>query len=97
MLNFENTFAELPSNFFAEVKPSIFPNPKLIVYNHSLSKLLKIDSNWIKSEAGINCFSGKNIIKSSKPISMVYAGHQFGTWVPQLGDGRAILLGEIID
>ncbi len=97
MLKFENTFANLPSNFYSKVKPSIFPNPKLIVFNDSLSNLLKIDKNWIKSEAGINCFSGKNIIKSSIPLSMVYAGHQFGTWVPQLGDGRAILLGEIID
>ena len=51
MLNFENTFAELPNNFFARVKPSFFPNPKLIVYNEALSKLLKIDPNWNEQAA----------------------------------------------
>lgn len=97
MINFENSFHELQNEFYANVLPSIPPKPELLTYNKSLSQKLGINSSWIESEEALQCFSGSKIIKNSNPLAMVYAGHQFGNWVPRLGDGRAVLLGELID
>ena len=97
MLNFENSFAKLPNHFYSNVRPAIVPDPEIVIHNSELSNLLNIDPNWIRSNEGIKCFSGLNLPESSNPLAMVYAGHQFGSWVPQLGDGRAILIGELID
>ena len=97
MINFENTFHDLKNDFYANVVPSTPPNPELITYNEHLAKNLNIDLKWLVSSEGVECFTGSKIMKSSNPLSMVYAGHQFGNWVPRLGDGRAILLGELID
>ena len=97
MLNFDNSFYNLDKKFFEEVNPYKMPNPKLVQINVKLAKHLKIDPSWLKSEDGVDSFTGRIIPKGSNPISMVYAGHQFGNWVPRLGDGRAILLGETID
>ncbi len=97
MIKFENSFHKLNSDFYENVIPSKPPKPELISFNKSLSKLLGIKISWIESIEGLNCFTGKQVIKNSNPLAMVYAGHQFGNWVPRLGDGRAILLGEILD
>ena len=77
--------------------PSKPPKPELISYNKTVAEILNIDLKWIESDEGIECFTGSKILKSSNPLSMVYAGHQFGNWVPRLGDGRAVLLGEVMD
>ncbi len=96
MINFENSFHNLNEDFYANVIPSIPPKPELISCNKSVAKLLGINLKWIKSDEGIACLTGSKVLEGSNPLSMVYAGHQFGNWVPRLGDGRAILLGEIV-
>ena len=96
MINFENSFHNLNKDFYANVIPSIPPKPELISCNKSVAKLLGINLKWIKSDEGIACLTGSKVLEGSNPLSMVYAGHQFGNWVPRLGDGRAILLGEIV-
>ena len=97
MIKFENSFHKLNTDFYESVIPSKPPKPELISFNKSLSNLLGIKISWIESIEGLECFTGKQVIKNSNPLAMVYAGHQFGNWVPRLGDGRAILLGEILD
>ena len=97
MINFENTFHNLKNDFYENVVPSIPPKPELIAYNKELAKNLNVDLKWLESSEGLKYFSGSKVMKNSKPLSMIYAGHQFGNWVPRLGDGRAILLGELID
>lgn len=97
MIKFENSFHKLNTDFYENVIPSKPPKPELISFNKSLSNLLGIKISWIESIEGLECFTGKQVIKNSNPLAMVYAGHQFGNWVPRLGDGRAILLGEILD
>ena len=97
MIKFENSFHKLNNDFYENVVPSKPPKPELISFNKQLSQLLGIKISWIKGIEGLECFTGKHIIKNSNPLAMVYAGHQFGNWVPRLGDGRAVLLGEILD
>ena len=96
IFNFTNTYSKLPKDFYEEIKPKPVANPKLIEFNQELSKFLNINSAAINSEEAKLIFSGNYLTKGSKPIAMAYAGHQFGNFVPQLGDGRAVLIGEII-
>ncbi len=70
--------------------------PGLIRVNHPLARQLGIDPHWLESEQGVDFLAGNHIAEGSEPLAAVYAGHQFGGWNPQLGDGRAILLGEVI-
>tara|TARA_Y100000590_G_scaffold89490_1_gene100665 strand:+ start:188 stop:1759 length:1572 start_codon:yes stop_codon:yes gene_type:complete len=91
--NFKNTYSELPSRFFQKITPTKVANPKLIKFNQNLAKTLRIDCSNLKSFTDI--FSGNLLPRTSKPLAMAYAGHQFGHFVNQLGDGRAILLGEL--
>ena len=93
MISFSNTFKELPDIFYEKVKPTPVSNPKVITFNSNLGKELGIKS--LNPERISSIFSGNEILKDSSLISFRYAGHQFGTFVNQLGDGRAILLGEI--
>jgi len=95
-LLFDNSYARLPGGFFASVQPDVAPDPVLIRANTSLAEFLGLDADWILSEEGLAMFSGKKLPEEAEPIAMAYAGHQFGGWVPQLGDGRALLLGEVI-
>ena len=92
---FENTYANLPKNFFTEQSPAPVRKPVPILINENLAEFLSISVDWIKSEKGLGMLSGNSLPKGSNPISSIYAGHQFGSWNPQLGDGRAILLGEV--
>ena len=94
---FENSFDKLPGNFYSKIKPEKIKKAKKIVINSSLCKDLNIDYNYLNSEEGIKVLSGNLIPNSASPLAMVYAGHQFGNWVPQLGDGRAVLLGELLN
>ncbi|PCJ96619.1 MAG: hypothetical protein COA45_10945 [Zetaproteobacteria bacterium] len=93
---FDNSYARLPEVFFALVQPEKAPDPAWIRVNTELADFLELDRDWILSEEGLAMFSGKALPKEAKPIAMAYAGHQFGGWVPRLGDGRALLLGEVI-
>jgi len=94
---FDNSYARLPERFFARVNPAPRENQSLIKLNDSLARELGADPDWLRSDAGIEVLSGRTMAEGSEPIAMAYAGHQFGNFVPQLGDGRAILLGEVID
>jgi uncharacterized protein YdiU (UPF0061 family) len=94
---FQNTYAALPAGFFARVAPTPVASPRLIKLNRALAMHLGLDPDRLSSPEGAEILAGKRIPDGADPIAMAYAGHQFGHFVPQLGDGRAILLGEVID
>jgi serine/tyrosine/threonine adenylyltransferase len=94
---FQNSYAALPANFFARVAPTPVAAPRLIKLNRPLAVRLGLDPDVLDSPEGAEILSGKTLPDGADPIAMAYAGHQFGHFVPQLGDGRAILLGEVID
>src|SRR3979490_3221927 len=94
---FQNTYAALPDNFFARVAPTPVDSPRLIRRTRPLAIRLGRDPDRLDSPEGVEILAGKQIPDGADPIAMAYAGHQFGHFVPQLGDGRAILLGEVID
>jgi uncharacterized protein YdiU (UPF0061 family) len=94
---FEHTYAALPANFFARVAPTPVAAPRLIKLNRALAVDLGLDPDLLSTPEGAEILAGKRVPEGADPIAMAYAGHQFGHFVPQLGDGRAILLGEVID
>ena len=94
---FQNTYAALPDGFFARVAPTPVAAPRLIKLNRPLAVRLGLDPDRLASPEGAEILAGKRLPDGAEPIAMAYAGHQFGHFVPQLGDGRAILLGEVID
>lgn len=94
---FDNSYARLPERFFKHVAPTAVPAPKLIRLNDALARHLKLDPEALISPEGVAVLAGNRIDPSSEPLAMAYAGHQFGSFSPQLGDGRALLLGEVID
>jgi serine/tyrosine/threonine adenylyltransferase len=94
---FEHSYAALPANFFARVAPTPVTSPRLIKLNRLLAVHLGLDPDRLSSPEGAEILAGKRVPDGADPIAMAYAGHQFGHFVPQLGDGRAILLGEVID
>ncbi|BDI33839.1 UPF0061 protein [Capsulimonas corticalis] len=94
---FDNTYSRLPERFFTRTAPTPVAAPRLIRVNTSLALRLGLDPDWLTSEEGVEVLSGRRVSETAEPIAMAYAGHQFGGFVPQLGDGRAILLGEVVD
>ncbi len=93
---FDNSYVTLPQQFYVRQAPVPVANPQLIRVNHELARLLGIDPAWLESAEGVNTIAGNHVPDGADPIATVYAGHQFGSWNPRLGDGRAILLGEVI-
>lgn len=93
---FNNSYVQLPDRFYSRQSPTKVEKPGLIRANPELAQLLGIDPAWLSSDEGIATMAGNLLPKGADPIATVYAGHQFGSWNPQLGDGRAILLGEVI-
>jgi uncharacterized protein YdiU (UPF0061 family) len=94
---FDNTYAALPERFFARVRPAAVTSPRLIKVNRQLAEELRLDADWLSSEDGVRVLAGQTVPDEAAPIAAAYAGHQFGHFVPQLGDGRAVLLGEVVD
>ena len=94
---FDNSYARLPERFFARVDPTPVPAPRLIALNRGLAQTLGIDPDWLAGPEGVAALAGNAVPPGAEPIATAYAGHQFGHLVPQLGDGRAILLGEVVD
>jgi uncharacterized protein YdiU (UPF0061 family) len=94
---FSNSYARLPEHFFARLSPTPVARPRLIIFNESLAEELGIDTRGLGPDELAAIFAGNLISPGAEPIAMAYAGHQFGNFVPQLGDGRAILLGEVVD
>nr|WP_298100024.1 YdiU family protein [uncultured Shinella sp.] len=93
---FDNSYARLPDAFFAPVDPTPVEAPQLITFNRALAEELGLDADRLERH-GAGYFSGNVALPGSLPLAMAYAGHQFGQFVPRLGDGRAILIGEVID
>jgi serine/tyrosine/threonine adenylyltransferase len=94
---FDNSYARLPARLFAPQLPTPVSRPSLIVTNDALALELGIDPAELHGPDAAEVFAGNRIPDGATPIAQAYAGHQFGNWNPQLGDGRAILLGEVID
>ena len=94
---FENTYARLPPRFFSLVQPTPVAAPRLIKWNSALARQLNLEMDSDDAAGLAHIFSGNRLLADSEPLAMVYAGQQFGHFVPQLGDGRAILLGEVRD
>jgi serine/tyrosine/threonine adenylyltransferase len=94
---FSNTYARLPEHFFAPLSPTPVAGPHLIKFNELLAEDLGLDTRGLEPDALAAIFAGNVIPLGAEPIAMAYAAHQFGNFVPQLGDGRAILLGEVVD
>jgi serine/tyrosine/threonine adenylyltransferase len=95
--NFDNSFARSLEGFFKPCQAEPATAPTLLKFNHALAKELGLDPVALDSEAGLAIFSGNATPEGSEPLAQAYAGHQFGGFSPQLGDGRALLLGEVID
>ena len=93
---FTNTYARLPQRFYSRVDPTPVAAPRLIKVNYELARSLGLDPQALASSEGVEILAGNQIAEGSEPLAMAYAGHQFGNFVPQLGDGRANLLGEVI-
>ncbi len=93
---FDNSYATLPERFFERVEPTPVAEPRLIALNDGLARTLGLDPAFLKSPEGVAILAGSRIAEGSAPLAQAYAGHQFGNFVPQLGDGRAVLLGEVI-
>ncbi len=96
IISFENTYVNLPERFYESIAPTPVKLPKLVRFNFKLACELGMNTEGVPSEDLAAFFSGNRILPRSEPIAQAYAGHQFGHFVPQLGDGRAILLGEVI-
>src|ERR1700688_2106136 len=94
---FDNSYARLPDRFFARLRPTPVAAPRLVRLNKKLAWHLELDPGKLAAPEGVEILAGNRVPKRGEPLAMAYAGHQFGTFVPQLGDGRAILLGEVID
>ena len=93
---FRNSYARLPDRFFERLPPTPVAAPHLIKLNERLALELGLDPVALATPEGVTVLAGNRVPDKSEPLAMAYAGHQFGSFVPQLGDGRAILLGEII-
>src|SRR4029078_2596832 len=96
MLSFDNTYSRLPDRFYARVAPTKVGDPRVVKVNRTLAELLGARPEEIASRAGASVLVGNQLPVGAEPLALAYAGHQFGGFVPQLGDGRAILLGEVV-
>jgi len=92
---FDNSYAALPEGFFTRLDPTPVKEPKLLAWNADLAAFLGIEGGDAETRAQV--FGGNAVPEGAAPLAQLYAGHQFGNFNPQLGDGRAILLGEVID
>ncbi len=93
---FDNTFARLPERLYARLNPTPVASPRMVKLNVELACRLGLDAEALASREGVEILAGNRVAEGSEPLAQAYAGHQFGGFVPQLGDGRAILLGEVV-
>jgi uncharacterized protein YdiU (UPF0061 family) len=97
LVKFTHTYAGLPERFHARTPPTPVAAPALIAFNGPLAEQLGVDRTGVDDAQLAACCVGNAIPTGALPLAMAYAGHQFGSFVPQLGDGRALLIGEVID
>ncbi|WP_131781708.1 protein adenylyltransferase SelO [Legionella gresilensis] len=96
-LNFDNSFARLTDYFFTKLAPVPVKKPSLVHISYNTAELLGIKKKDIEKKDFADYFAGNRLLQGSEPLASVYSGHQFGYYVPQLGDGRALLLGEVVN
>ncbi|RJG01099.1 protein adenylyltransferase SelO [Noviherbaspirillum sedimenti] len=94
-LPFSHSFAALPPAFYTRLQPKPLPAPYLVCASPAAAALIGLDPAEFATEEFVATFAGNRILSASQPLAAVYSGHQFGVWAGQLGDGRAILLGEV--
>ncbi len=94
---FDNSYARLPDRFYARLDPTPVAAPALIKVNRDLAARLGVDPDALATPDGVAVLAGNAVPAGAEVLAMAYAGHQFGNFVPQLGDGRALLLGEVVD
>lgn len=95
-LSMDNSYARLPEHFYQKIAPTPLESPFLISVNHDVARLMDIDPLTLDTEQLVATFSGQRPLPGAEPLAMKYTGHQFGVYNPQLGDGRGLLLGEIL-
>ena len=93
---FDNSYARMPDKFYSRLAPTPVTEPGAVRVNRALAEQLGLDPEWLSSTQGTRVVAGNGVPEGADPIATVYAGHQFGSYNPQLGDGRAILLGEVL-
>jgi serine/tyrosine/threonine adenylyltransferase len=94
-LRWRNSFAGLGAAFYTELQPTPLPSPYLVGLNRRLAAELDVSAQLLSQPDAVEAFTGNLPIAGARPLASVYSGHQFGVWAGQLGDGRAILLGEV--
>ncbi len=95
-IRFDNSYGRLPGRFFSRLSATPVAAPRLIALNRALARDLGLDPEQLAAPQGVAVLAGNSVPPGAEPLAQAYAGHQFGGWSPQLGDGRAILLGEIV-
>src|ERR1039457_4450633 len=93
---FDNTYARLPEHFYVRLDPTPVAAARIVKVNVELARQLGLDADALTSEQGVAILGGNRVADGAEPIALAYAGHQFGYFVPQLGDGRANLFGELV-
>ncbi|MGX5914759.1 protein adenylyltransferase SelO [Aliidiomarina sp. Khilg15.8] len=93
----EHSYAQLPPALFESTAPTPVADPQWVAFNHALADELNLPLEYRATDEGLQLFSGNQVPNWAQPLAQAYAGHQFASFVPQLGDGRAVLLAEIID
>ncbi len=94
---FDNTYARELQGLYTPWQPARVPAPRLLFFNAALAAELGLDAAALQGQAGAELFAGNVVPEGAEPLAQAYAGHQFGGFSPRLGDGRALLLGEVID
>src|ERR1700753_2521802 len=95
-ISFDNSYARLPDRFYVRLEPTPVAAPRLVRLNAALADSLGIDPEELRGPDGVAMLAGNLVASGAEPMALAYAGHQFGHFVPQLGDGRANLLGEVV-
>jgi serine/tyrosine/threonine adenylyltransferase len=95
-LRFDNSYARLPSGFYTRLAPTPLPDPYLVAHSDAAARLIGLNPDAFRNRATIEALAGSRPLVGTEPLAAVYSGHQFGVYVPRLGDGRALLLGEAI-
>ena len=94
---FDNSYAAELEGFYAPWQGESAPEPRIVHLNRDLAAELLLDPDALASEGGVAILAGSEAPEGAAPLAQAYAGHQFGGFSPQLGDGRALLIGELID
>ncbi len=94
-LAWHNSFAQLGGDFYTRLRPQALPDPYWVGRSRGMARELGLGTEWLESQEALQALAGNSVLPGSDPLASVYSGHQFGVWAGQLGDGRALLLGEI--